>query len=183
MWKCKIDNNSLKFNRPNELNSVQSLPPGQYNTLQHNYTNDRNSASNDEFIITPDGHSPPVVHSLPVHHHNGNSFIHSSDSEMQLGHTTNSLSNHSNNMLQDSGYVLPDDCSKPSHITSTSRSNFPTESEAKKTTNKPTVILKSDGTGFIKTGNLQALIPNNESFELTPSQTHESYFDVKKIDN
>ena len=58
------------------------------------------------------------------------------------------------------------------------------EDKTNKATHKTAVILKSDGTGIIRTGTLQALIPSSrsdENYTVTPSQMHKSYFDVVKI--
>ena len=58
------------------------------------------------------------------------------------------------------------------------------EDKTNKATHKTAVILKSDGTGITRTGTLQALIPpsrRDENYTVTPSQMHESYFDVVKI--
>ena len=180
MWKCMMNNDSSTinhFNRSDQLSSLNPLPPGQYNSLQHNYGNDRNLSSNDNLLITPDEHSPSA---MPLDHHDANSFAHSSNSEIHLNHTTSTtLSNHSSITIQDNGYVLPDNCGKaPHNIIS---KNFGTKNKTKNATHKPTVILKSDGTGLIRTSNLEAIIPfRNDDYEVTQSQTHESYFDIKK---
>ena len=91
-------------------------------------------------------------------------------------------------MLQANGYVLPDDFGIQSHNFDT-RSNFTDENQLKpvdkklNATHEATFILKPDGTGIIQTGTLQAIIPsskNDEDYMVTPSQTHESYFNVVK---
>lgn len=51
---------------------------------------------------------------------------------------------------------------------------------------KPVVMSTSNGTGIIRVGNLQAVIPSNhtpddlDDLRIVPSLTHESYFDVVK---
>ena len=167
-----------RFNRSNQFSSPQSSPPpGQYNSLQHDYGNDRNLSSNDNFPITPDGHSPSVIYLMPSDHPNANSSPHLSNSGVNSNHTTSTtLSNHSNIVLEDNGYVIPDDCVKQSHTgISTTQNNFT------KVTHKPTVTLRPDGTGLIQTSNLQTIIPfRNDEYEVTKSQTHQLYFDIKK---
>ena len=180
MWKCMINNDTSttkRFNRSNQFSSPQSLPPGQYNSLQHNFGNDRSLSSNDNLPITPDGHSPSVIHLISSDYSNANPSAHLSNSDVNSNHTTSTtLSNHSNIMLEDNGYVIPDDCVKPPHTgTSTTQNNFT------KVTHKPTVTLRPDGTGLIQTSKLQAIIPfRNDEYEVTESQTHQSYFDIKK---
>ena len=58
------------------------------------------------------------------------------------------------------------------------------------TKQKPVVVSTSNGTGIIRVGDLQAIIPSNHTpddlnnLKIVPSSTHESYVDVlKQFDN
>ena len=160
--------------------SPSSLSEGHYNTLQFNYDTRCNLPirAYASFPTTP--HED--VSSGHHENHNSNSFA-CSDSATRMRHsTTNSA------ILQANGYVLPDDFGKQSHA-SCSRSSCTDESQMKsadkelKAVNDIAFTLKPDGTGIIRTGTLQAIIPSlkkDEGYTVTPSQTHESYFDVVK---
>lgn len=62
----------------------------------------------------------------------------------------------------------------------------PRKSNSKKNRNKPVITARSDGSGVIRVGTLQAVIPSNNTpsdqggFRIVPSITHESYVDVVK---
>ena len=187
MHKCVINESPAlrNFNSSRGNNGIvdQFSSPtsslSQYNTLQFDYNTDRNLSPNNNL---------PSVHFMPSSHQHQNAHSLTSNFEMHSDHTT-ALSSHSTNMLQANGYVLPDDFGKQSHNMPATRSNLTTETRLKsaKKRNKPAhktaVILRSDGTGIIRTGTLQALIPSSrsdENYAVTPSQTHESYFDVVK---
>ena len=93
--------------------------------------------------------------------------------------------------MEANGYALPDDIDKKSLNVSTTRSSETQvqlkAADKRKATHKTTFILNLDGTGIIRTGTLQALIPpsgSDESYTLsvTPSQKlmQHSFHDVVK---
>ena len=179
MQKCVINTESRKFNRScGDHMMIDQLSPSQYNKLQFDYNTDRSFPP-----TTYEGLSS--VHLIPASHHQSQNT--------QSEHTTTPSSHDANNniifQMQANGYVLPDDFGKQSLNVSATRSNLTSETQLKavdkknKATHKAAVILKSDGAGIIRTGTLQALIPpsrSDENYTVTPSQTHESYFDVVK---
>ena len=177
MQKCMNDESSTTMSLSVDTVTVNLSPssqssPSHYSTLQFNYNREHNVPSNNIM---------PLYNRLD---RNIDSFTSSSSClEMHLHHSTAS----SNDDVNSNGYVLSDDFRRESHI-HTIRRNFSTDTQLKsedktnKLTHKTAVILKSDGTGIIRTGTLQALIPSSrsdEKYTVTPSQTHESYFDVK----
>ena len=203
MQKCVINNesptpkhsdnptyNTLMVNQDG-FSTSSSISPGHYNTLQFNYNTECASPSNNTITTHEDLSSVSFVHPSDHHQNNdSNYFAHSSNFQNHSEHSITSLSHSATNdaMLQANGYVLPDDFGKHSHMSSAGR-NCATKSQVKSTnkklkgTHKATVILKPDGTGIVQTGNLQAVIPcsgGDEDYTVTPSQTHDSYFDVVK---
>ena len=179
MQKCVINTESCKFNRSSgDHMMIDQLSPSQYNKLQFDYDTDRSFPP-----TTHEGFSS--MHLMPASHHQ--------NQNTQSEHTTTPSSHDTNNnaifQMQANGYVLPDDFGKQSLNVSATRSNLTSETQLKaadkrnKANHKTTVVLKSDGTGIIRTGTLQALIPSSgsdENYTVTPSQTHESYFDIVK---
>ena len=162
--------------------SPSSLSEGQYNTLKFNYDTgcDLPPKAYASFPTTPhEGLSSD-------HHknHDSNSFACSGNFQMHSDHNTALTRHNTTNiaLLQANGYVLPDDFGKQSH----NFANFTDENQVDKklnATHEAAFILKPDGTGIIRTGTLQAIIPsskNDEDYMVTPSQTHESYFNVVK---
>ena len=160
--------------------SPSSLSEGHYNTLQFNYDTGCN------FPTTAYASFPTNPHEdlSSCHHknHNSNSFA-CSDGATRIRHSTTNIA-----ILQANGYVLPDDFGKQLHA-SCSRSSCADESQMKsankelKAGHDTAFTLKPDGTGIIRTGTLQAIIPSlkkDEDYMVTPSKTHESYFDVVK---
>ena len=178
MHKCMISENStmslsVDTVAVNYSPSSQSSPnASNYSALQFNYNAD---PLNNNVPMNPGA--------MPLYNHlncNTVSFISSSSFlEMHSNHSTASSNNDttSNIMLQANGYVLPNDSKRESH-THTIGCNCSAGTQLKsedKATHKTAVILKSDGTGIIRTGTLQALIPpsrSDENYTVTPSQTH-----------
>ena len=187
MQKCVINTETRALRNFNSSSGdhdnmiIDQLSPSQYNKLQFDYGTDCN--------LPPNTHEDlSSIHFMPTsHHQNQNTpLIHSR-------HTTTPSSNNANSdtmfEMQANGYVLPDDFGRQSHNTSATRTNVTIATQLKaadkrdKVTHKNAVILKSDGTGIIQAGTLQAVIPSSrsdENYTVTPSQTHESYFDVVK---
>ena len=160
--------------------SPSSLSEGHYNTLQFNYDTGCKlpTTAYARFPTTPHEDLSSGQHE----NHNSNSFA-CSDGATPMRHSTISTA-----ILQANGYVLPDDLCKQLHASCT-RSSCTDESPMKsadkelKAGHDNTFTLKPDGTGIIRTGTLQAIIPSlkkDEDYMVTPSQTHESYFDVVK---
>ena len=200
MQKCVINNehptpkhsdnptyNTLTVSQDGYSTS-SSISPGHYNTLQFNYNTECTSPSKFPITTHEDLSSVCFVHpSDDNQNHNGNCFTHSSNFQNHSEHSITSSSHSATNdaMLQANGYVLPDDFGKHSNMSTAGR-NFAIESQTKTTlkgTHKAAVILKPDGTGIVQTGTLQAVIPrlgSDEDYTVTPSQTHDSYFDVVK---
>ena len=194
MQKCVINESPMlrNFNSSGGKNGIAdqlSSPASsssQYHTLQYDdYNIDRNLLPNNNL---------PSVHFMPSSHQHQNAHSLTGNFEMHSDHTTALSSHNANNtnMLQANGYVLPDDFGEQFLDMSATGSSLTTETRLKsadkrnKPTHKTAVILKSDRTGIIQTGTLQALIPSSgsdDNYTVTPSQTHESYVDVVKIHN
>ena len=200
MQKCVVNNGSSALRNfsssrgDNVIVDQLSYPASsssQYNKLQYNYDTDRHLPSNNNLPLTCH-EDLSSVHFIPLSNcQNQNTHSLTSNFVMRSDHTTtpSSYSANSNAVLQANGYVLPDDFGKQSHNMSANRSDLTTETQLKsankrnKAIHKTAVILKSDGTGIVRSGTLQALIPSSrsdENYTVTPSQTHESYFDVVK---
>ena len=168
--------------------SPSSLSEGHYNTLQFNYDTGYNlpPKAYASFPTTPLEDLSSAQHE----NHDSNPSTLSNNFQMLLDHSTSPINHNTSNiaMLQANGYVLPDDFGKQSHKSAT-RSIFTDESQKKsadkefKAVHDTAFVLKPDGTGIIRTGTLQVTIPpskKDEDYRVTPSQTHESYFDIVK---
>ena len=190
MQKCVINTESRALRNFNSLNHdhnnviIDQLSPSQYNKLQFNYDTDHSLLPH----ISTIHEGLSSVHLMPTTHHQSQNtpLIQSEHATTPSSHDT---TNNTAFQMQANGYVLPDDFGKQSLNVSAARSNLTPQNQLEaadkrnKTAHKATVILKSNGTGIIRTGTLQALIPSpgsDESYTVTPSQTHQSYFDVVK---
>ena len=160
--------------------SPSSLSEGHYNTLQFNYDTGCRlpMKAYDSFPTAPHEGASSGHHE----NHNSNPFA-CSENATPMRHSTTNIA-----ILQGNGYVLPDDFGKQSHA-SCNRSSCTDESQTtsadkeSKAVHDAAFTLKPDGTGIIRTGTLQVIIPSlkkDEDYVVTPSQTHESYFDVVK---
>ena len=184
---------SLSVHTATETCSLPCQPStDQYNSLKYKY--------NAEHVFSSNGDLPVINGTTPLydrlnHCSNNDSFISSSSFlEMHLNNSTDLLSKANsigNNMPQAdselSGDVQDNQFSilECNHSTDT---QMKSECETNESTHKVAVFVKQDGTGIVQTGTLQALIPSSRSDEnyiITPSQSYQSYVDVKitTIDN
>ena len=183
MQKCMINENStsMSVGTITLSHSSSESSPSHYSGLQFNY--------NAEHISPLNNMNPcalPLYNHLTRHSDSSSSFL-----EMHsIAPSNNDAS--SNTVIQENGYILRDgDFRREADMHTVGYNSADTQLKPEDKTNKAThktastnvaVGLKSDGTGIIQTGTLQALIPSSgsdENYTVTPSQTHETYFDVR----
>jgi len=106
-------------------------------------------------------------------------------------HTDAHNSNNTPKLIQkhipiSSGYVEPDSMETQNNTFTRCVPVKSLVANAKHTNKKPVVMSTCNGTGIVRVGTLQAVIPSNytpddlEDLQIVPSPTHESYVDVVK---
>ena len=105
-------------------------------------------------------------------------------------HTDDQLQrpNNAPGLKYPSGYVEPNPIQTENKTVTRCFPSRPPGStfNAKGIKKKPIVYSTSNGTGIVKVGNLQAVIPSNQTpndlddLRIVPSPTHESYVDIVK---
>ena len=177
MQKCMINENStsLSVGTITLSHSSSESSPSHYSGLQFNYNAEHISPLNNTNPCTL-----PLYNRLTCNSDSSSSFL----DMHSIAPSNNDAA--SNSVLQEN-----DDFKRESHMHTVGCNSAETQLKSEDKTNKVThktastnvaVVLKSDGTGIIQTGTLRALIPSlgsDEHYTVTPSQTHETYFDVR----
>ena len=176
---------SLSVHTATETCSLPYQPStSQYNSLKYNYNSEHVFSSNGDLSVS-NGTAP--LYDRLNHSSNNDSFISSSNFlEMHLNNSTDLLSkaNSTSNIIPQAELNgdVQDNQLNTLECNHSTDPQTKSEYETNEPTHKAAVIVKQDGTGIVRTGTLQALIPSSrsdENYVITPSQSHQSYVDVK----
>lgn len=165
--------------------AVSPLSQQQYDHLQFDYDKHHSLPLNNDLSENHDNLSDTYI--IPICNNNNekdNSSVLPRKLKVDSGHSCTAFSgittaDNTMTMFETNinGYCLSDQFREELNMP-TNRNHSSVVDDG--TTQKTSVTIKADGTGIIKTGRLQAVIPSDENYKVIPSQDHKSYFDVVK---